>query len=588
MNEIIQQKLKVLPQKPGVYLMKNAENTIIYVGKAKNLLKRVSQYFLRPQAGKVQAMVSHITDFEMILTSNEKEALVLEMNLIHEHYPRYNILLKEGSHYPYIALKKGRDPYLKIMRHTKDKHYHYFGPYPSSRSAYRTIALLNKVFPLRKCNVMPKAACLYFHLKQCLAPCIHTIDQAVYDALVKDIEKFLKGDVSSVVKLYQTRLEEAIDRLQFEQAREYKTVLDDIAHVIDPQRMEMADALDRDIFAYAEREGYLSLAIFVFRKGILLGKKSFIVESFGDVEDQLVSLLAQFYRDQPLPQEFIVNVESVRLALIELFDFRIVRVEKGNLYELMALVQENALQNLDDHFLTARLDDDKLSLLENFGVTLQIPTPFHIEMIDHSHLQGEQAVGALVVFINGEPVKKMYRYYHLSKPSQQDDVEAMREVVHRRYSRLLQEQGKLPQLLIVDGGEHQIAAAVNVLKQLNCSIPVAGLFKNEKHQTKGLLTSDGEVITLTDTPALFFFLVRLQDEVHRYAISFHRRLRNKKMTRSILDDIPGLGGKRQAVLASRYPSLDALKQASLTELNQLLPKEVAQRVFDKLTILKPH
>ena len=586
MTDKVQHLLQTLPSKPGVYLMKNGSGTIIYVGKAKDLSKRVSQYFLRPQSGKVHAMVQNIETFETIITSNEKEALVLEMNLIHEHYPRYNIMLKEGSHYPYIALKKGKDPYLRIMRQNTDKKYHYFGPYPSSRSAYRMIALLNKIFPLRKCNVMPKAACLYFHIGQCLAPCIHDIAQDVYDDLAQKITTFLKGDVKAVQEDYQKKMEEAIDTLQFENARDYKTILDDIDHIVDAQRVEIHDLIDRDMIAFSEREGYVGLAIFVFRRGILLGKGSFVVERFGELDEQLEQLLGQYYRQKPLPQQILLNHSSLATLLKDTLGVDVIKVEKGNLFELLKLVQENAIQTLDDHFLTARLDDDKLTLLESLGLTLSIPTPYHIEMIDNSHLQGNQAVGALVVFINGEPIKKMYRTYHLSEQHRQDDPGAMKEVVTRRYSRLLKEKTKLPDLLIVDGGETQLQAASEALKALNVAIPVVGLFKNIKHQTKGLLNTDGEIFSLTDTPSVFFFLVRLQDEVHRFAIGFHRRLRTKAMTQSIFDGIKGLGPTRRVLLEKRYPTLDGLKMAPLEELQQFLPDEVALQLFEKLQSLK--
>lgn len=586
MTEKVRTLLQTLPTKPGVYLMKDGSGKIIYVGKAKDLSKRVSQYFLRPQSGKVHAMVQHIETFDTIITTNEKEALVLEMNLIHEHYPRYNIMLKEGSHYPYIALRKGNDPYLRIMRNNKDKKYHYFGPYPSSRSAYRMIGLLNKIFPLRKCNVMPKAACLYFHIGQCLAPCIHDIPQDVYDDLATQITTFLKGDVKAVKATYTQKMNEAIDQLQFENARDYKTILDDIDHIVDAQRVEIHDLIDRDIMAFSEREGYLALAVFVFRRGILLGKGSFVVERFGELEEQLEQLLGQYYRDKPLPKQLLLNYPPLQSMVESTIGIEMIRVEKGTLFELMKLVQENAIQTLDDHFLTARLDDDKLTLLETLGMTLSIPTPYHIEMIDNSHLQGNQPVGALIVFINGEPVKKMYRTYHLDEEHRQDDPGAMYEVVSRRYARLKKEGSPMPQLLIVDGGETQLNAALRALKDVGVSLPVVGLFKNIKHQTKGLLNAEGEVFALTDTPNVFFFLVRMQDEVHRFAIGFHRRLRSKAMTQSIFDGITGLGPTRRAMLEKRYPTLDGLKMAPLEELQQILPDEVALTLFEKLQSLK--
>jgi len=576
-------KIKNLPDKPGVYLMKNQEQKIIYVGKAKDLAKRVSQYFTRPQIGKVQAMVMHIVDFETIITQSEKEALILEMNLIHEHYPRYNIMLKEGSHYPYIALRKGSDPFLKIMRQNTDKKYHYFGPFPNSRSAYRIITLLNKIFPLRKCNILPKVACLYHHIGQCLAPCINEIPQDVYDDLAHQISEFLKGNVKTQVDQYQQKMLAASESLNFELAQEYKVIIEDIQHITDQQYVEMEDKMDRDIFAFSEREGYLSLAVFVFRQGILLGKGSYVVEAFDDRDEQLLNLLAQYYRSKPLPQELVLNHRALLDKLKETMDLRLVFAEKGRLFELMKGVQENAIQTLDDHFLTARLDDDKLTLLATLGKTIGLPTPFHIEMFDNSHLQGSEPVGAMVAFINGEPVKKMYRQFHLPETLKQDDPGAMAYLVQRRYARLMEDKSPLPDLIVVDGGQTQLQAGLKSLASLGLSIPMVGLFKNDRHQTKGLLTKDGEVFDFTQQPSLFFFLIRLQDEVHRFALQFHQRLRSKSATRSIFDDIPGLGPTRVNLLQKRYPSLDALKQASVEELSQILPKIVAITLREKLS-----
>jgi excinuclease ABC subunit C len=327
----------------------------------------------------------------------------------------------------------------------------------------------------------------------------------------------------------------------------------------------------------------LSLAVFVFRQGILLGKGSYVVEAFDDQDEQLLNLIAQYYRSKPLPQEVVLNHRSLLEKLKETMDLRLVFAEKGRLFELMKGVQENAIQTLDDHFLTARLDDDKLTLLATLGKTLGLKTPFHIEMFDNSHLQGSEPVGAMVAFINGEPVKKMYRQFHLPESLKQDDPGAIAYLIQRRYARLIEDQSPLPDLIVVDGGQTQLQAGLKSLAGLGLSIPMVGLFKNDRHQTKGLLTKDGEVFDFTQQPSLFFFLIRLQDEVHRFALQFHQRLRSKKATRSIFDDIPGLGPTRVNLLQKRYPSLDALKQASLEELSQILPKIVAITLREKLS-----
>jgi excinuclease ABC subunit C len=528
----------------------------------------------------------HVDDFDTIITQTEKEAFILEMNLIHNHYPRYNIMLKEGSHYPYIALRKGPDPYLKIMRHNRDQHYRYFGPYPNSRSAYRIIQLLNKIFPLRKCNVLPKAACLYFHIGQCLAPCINVIQPEVYNSLASQIDQFLKGHVQDKVKFYEEKMHAASEALNFEMAQEYKVILEDIAHISDKQNVEIYDQTSRDIIGFATREGYLAFTVFVVRNGRLLGKGSFVVEQFDELEEQLVTLIAQYYEQKPRPEVITINSDTLALRMQTLLDIPTTKVEKGTLFSLMDMAQTNAMQTLDDHFLTARLDDDKITLLETLGKLIHTPVPYHIDMFDNSHLQGSHGVGAMVTFINGEGVKKLYRQFHLSEASQQSDVAGIEEIITRKYQRAKTNQEPFPDLIIVDGGSPQVLAGETALKKLGLTIPIVGLFKNEKHQTKGVVLSVGEVVDFTNVPPVFFFLVRMQDEVHRFAISFHRRVRGKAMIKSIFDDIPGLGATRRALLEKRYSNIDVLKQASLLELGQILPLEVATLLFEKIKKLK--
>jgi excinuclease ABC subunit C len=582
MKELIRLSINNLPDKPGVYLLKNDEGKIIYVGKAKNLKKRVGQYFLRPQSGKVAAMVFKTASFDTIITNSEKEALILEMNLIHEHYPRYNILLKEGGHYPYIALRKGNDPVLKISRNNKDRRYKYFGPFPHSSSAYRTMDLLNKIFPLRKCNVMPKTACLYYHLNQCLAPCINDIDESTYELLIKEIESFLNGNVNKQLIKYKQLMTMASDQLNYELAGDYKKILDDIETTVSKQHVEIADKIERDIWAYAQREGYLSLSIIVVRRGMLLGKHIYIVEQFGDINEQIVNLINQYYHNHPMPKEIIVSQSKIANLLNHFVDASVISNTKGKLYELTLINHQNAIQGLDDHFMTARLDDNKMLLLETLGKRVDVPTPYRIEMFDNSHLQGTAPIGALVVFINGEPVKRLYRLYHIKQSEKGDDVAMMKEVVFRRYKRLVDEKQKLPDLIIVDGGLLQVKAAIKALKQLALSLPVFGLFKNERHQTKGLVNKDGRQFDLTSEPSLFFFLMRLQDEVHRYAITFHQKTRKKIASRSLLDGIEGLGIKRREIINRSFKTLDELKQAGIDDLSQLIPKQVAIKLYDRL------
>ena len=581
MKERIKTCINNLKHLPGVYLMHDKDDKIIYIGKAKDLYKRVSQYFLRPQVGKVAKMAFEAEYFETIITNNEKEALILEMNLIQTHYPKFNILLKDGSHYPYIGLKKNTYPYLQIKRNTKDKNYDYFGPYPKSSSAYETIDLLNKVFPIRKCQNIPSNACLYYHLGQCLAPCINQVSKEKEDEIREAIKSFMRGNNSQVRNELVQKMNDASNNLDYERAKEYKTIIDAIDHINTPQLMESKDKKDRDIFAFSAREGYLSLAVLLFRKGALLDKKTYIVEEFGTSEEQVADLIIQFYQNVPLPQEIIVNSELVIDLLTDLIDANIYSVSKGKLHDLVSTAKQNANNALDEYFLSARLDDDKLALLEELGNIINIKTPLRIELFDNSHLQGSSPVGALVVFINGEPAKKLYRKYHIEHDEARDDLKSMEEIVYRRYVRLKEEGKEMPDLILVDGGLNQILAANRALIKAEVQINLFGLVKNNKHQTAGLMDKDGNIYDITNKN-IFFLLTRMQDEVHRFAISFHQSLRNKSMRSSILDNIKGLGNKRKELLQKAYPDISLLKEATIEELMQILPKEVAIELYHKL------
>ena len=581
MKERIKACINNLKHLPGVYLMHDKDDKIIYIGKAKDLFKRVSQYFLRPQVGKVAKMAFEAEYFETIITNNEKEALILEMNLIQTHYPKFNILLKDGSHYPYIGLKKTGYPYLQIKRNTKDKNFDYFGPYPRSTSAYETIDLLNKVFPLRKCQNIPSNACLYYHLGQCLAPCINDISKEKEDELRESVKSFMRGNNADIRSEMEKKMLEASNNLDFESAKQYKSVIDSIDHINTPQLMETNDKKDRDIFAFSHREGYLSLAVLLFRKGALLDKKTYIVEEFGSNEEQVADLILQFYQNVPLPQEIIINNEAVVDFLCDLMDPNVYSVSKGKLHDLVSTAKQNANNALDEYFLSARLDDDKLALLEELGNIINIKTPLRIELFDNSHLQGSSPVGAVVVFINGEPAKKLYRKYHIEHDEARDDLKSMEEIVYRRYSRLKEENKEMPDLILVDGGLNQINAASRALDKAEVSINLFGLVKNNKHQTAGLMDKEGNIFDI-ENKNIFFLLTRMQDEVHRFAITFHQSLRNKSMKTSILDGIKGLGSKRKELLNKAYPDISLLKEATVEELSQLLPKEVAEELFNKL------
>lgn len=581
-TEIVKRKIELLPDHPGCYLMKNKDGTIIYVGKAKSLVKRVKQYFTRPQEGKVFRMVLEVTDFDTIETDSEKESLLLEINLIQKYYPKYNIMLKDGKMYPYIALKKMGDPYLKIARNDRDKSFSYFGPFPNSGSAYRMIDLLNKIYPLRKCKNIPNRACLYYHLGQCMGPCINDISKSDNKDMISHITKFLNGDASEVKQEITAKMRAAANDLRFEEAQEYKETLDTIEHVLSSQKIMMQDHIDRDIVGYSQRDGYISILFLLYRKGVLLGKNLFVVEKFDDINSELTDYIYQFYLNHPKPKELIISEKSIADILESSLGIKVIVPSRGVKKDLLFMALENAKAGLDEHFMTARLEDDNLKLLEELGYMLNISTPLDIELYDNSHLQGTEAIGAMVKFINGVKVPSMYRKYKIRQENKRDDLASMEEVLTRRLTRLKEENSKMPDLIIVDGGMTQVEIAYNVREKLNVNVNIAGLAKNDKHETDALINGNtGEFIPLNHKSPLFFMLMRMQDEVHRFAISYHRHKREKSFFETIYDDIPGIGKKRRIQLLSAYPTLDSLKSVTLEELKQIVPEDSAKLILEK-------
>ncbi len=579
MTDLISSCISNLKHLPGVYLMYNQDNKIIYIGKAKDLYKRVSQYFLREQYGKVARMVSEAHHFDTIITENEKEALVLEMNLIKHHHPKYNILLKDDSHYPYIALKKGEDPYLTIKRNTENPNYYYFGPFPSGANVHQILDLLNKIFPLRKCNRIPSSPCLYYHLGQCLAPCINKIDDSTYKEIIEEIRRFLSGDTSKERREYENKMKEASDSMNYELAQEYKDIIDSIDHITAKQNVEMKDKVNRDIFAFSSRDNLLSLVIFSYVNGVLLAKKSFVVETFGNQEEEVADLILQYYQSHPLPRDIVINNDSVREELESYLSCNITNKSKGPIYDLVVLAKENANNALDQYFLSARIDEGKEELLNKLADLLHISFPTRIEMFDNSHIAGSDPVGVMVVFINGEKCPSMYRKYKLNEDDARDDLKDMEEIMTRRYKRMISEDTETPDLIFVDGGITQLEVGAKVLSTLDLDIPIFGLYKDDKHRTKGIVTLDNQVINVEDE-SLFFLLTRMQDEVHRFAIKYHHETRSRHMTKSYLDGISGIGEVRKEKILALYPSLELFNNATLSELEEILPKDVATNLYN--------
>lgn len=564
--------------------MKDSNGTIIYVGKAKSLVKRVKQYFTRPQFGKVFRMVQEIRDFDIIETQSEKEALLLEISLIHKYYPKYNIMLMDDRSYPYIALKKKDDPYLKITRNDKEKGYSYFGPFPNSGQAFKMIDLLNKIYPLRKCKNIPNKPCLYYHMGQCLAPCINKVDEKDYADIQQNLTRFLNGDTTFVTNDVKNKMKKAAESLEFEKAQEYKEILDGIKNITSSQKIIFEDHVDRDVLGYSIREGYICVVFLIYRKGVLLCKKQFVEEMEDDLLDTIENISVMFYEKQSsLPKELIVPDNQLVTILSETIGVTAVAPTRGKRRDILSVALENAKQMLDQHFQTARLEDDNLALLEELKQKLGLKkTPLDIELYDNSHTAGYDCVGAMVKYINGEKAKELYRKYKITQPNKQDDLASMREVLTRRFKRLKEGEEKMPDLIILDGGFNQCLIGLEVKEECKIDIPLAGLEKNDKHETDTLINADtGEEIPLDRKSPLFFLLMRMQDEVHRFAITYHQGKRAKSVFKTIYDDIENIGKKRKETLLELYPTMDSLASVGVDELCQIVPMKSAQAIIEK-------
>ncbi len=580
MTPLVERLLSLLPEEPGVYLMKDEEGRIIYVGKAKSLKKRVSQYFLRPQEGKVKAMRDSVRSFDFIQVHSEKEAFVLEMNLIKEHRPRFNVMLMDDSHYPYIALRTKEARLFLSRKARKEKGTIYFGPFPNAGDCYRTIALLNSVFPTRKCRSLPSRPCLYYGMGQCLAPCVRAVGEEETRKIAEGIRKFLQGDGEEVLRTLRARMKEASEGLRFEEAGELRDKIAAIERTISRQRVEeTGDLTPRDVIAYCEREGYLSLAVLTYRGGRLLGKRARAFPSFGPPEEQILELVESLYQEEEPPKELVLTLPGAKEELEQLYPgLHVLSPQEGRLREIQDIALLNARQELDRLFLSARLEEGEEEMLAELGRLLHVPFPERIDLFDNSHLQGDAPVGAMVSFRNGRPFKGEYRKFRLREEEAGDDFASMRDIVERRYRSPVEEGRPLPSLILVDGGLPQVHAALEGLGRIPADIPVFGLYKNARHETEGILDKEGREYPLDRKSPLFFLLMRMQDEVHRFAISFHRKVRGKKMVSSLFSGIPGIGPRREELLRKHYPTLESLRAASVEELMQILPQDLAEKV----------
>ncbi|MGG0815235.1 excinuclease ABC subunit UvrC [Paenibacillus alvei] len=634
----IRNKLALLPDSPGCYLMKNREGTIIYVGKAKVLKNRVRSYFNGSHDGKTQRLVSEIRDFEYIVTSSNMEALILECNLIKQHHPRYNVLLKDDKTFPYIKITNERHPRLEVTRRVLKDKAKYFGPYPNAFAATQTKKLLDRLYPLRKCKTLPDRVCLYYHIGQCLAPCEYEVTEAQYEEMVQEIAKFLSGGHEEIKKELQRKMEEAAEEMQFERAKEYRDQLIAIRAIMEKQNINTSDQLDRDVFGFAVDKGWMCVQILYVRQGKMIERHATKFPFYGEAYADFMSFVTQYYSENPaLPKEILLpdselfdtsaaqndaeaeessgtssvagvdtqddsvdaqddssianEHEQSRIeeideganngtddgiagaeALQQWLNVKVHIPKRGLKKQMISMAMENARVALDEKFkMQERNEDRTLRAAERLGEAVGIDNARRIEAFDNSNIQGSDPVSAMVVFIDGKPAKKEYRKYKVRTVQGPDDYETMREVIRRRYERVLKEQLEMPDLIIVDGGRGQMSAALDVLEnELGLTIPVCGLVKDNKHKTAQLMAGDPpEIVPLGRDSQEFYMLQRIQEEVHRFAISFHRERRAKSMVVSALDSIPGIGEKRRKHLLKHFGSLKKIREASVEEFRQI-------------------
>ena len=585
MEQDLKNKLAILPDQPGCYLMKDRQGTIIYVGKAKVLKNRVRSYFSGSHDGKTQRLVSEIRDFEYIVTSTDLEALILELNLIKKHDPKYNVMLKDDKSYPYIKITSEEQPRLITTRKIKKDKGKYFGPYPNAYAASATKKLLDRLYPLRKCRKMPDRVCLYYHIGQCLAPCVKDVTKEQNKEMIDGITRFLNGGHQEVKEDIERKMGLAAENMDFERAKEYRDLMYHIDKVMEVQKIQSNDGIDRDIFGYSYDKGWMCVQVFFVRQGKLIERDVSLFPFYNDAEEDFLTYLGQFYlqKNHPKPKELLlpqhVNAEMAQ----ELLEIPVHQPKRGKKKELVELTVKNATIALNEKFSLIERDEKRtIDAVENLGNQLGIDVPLRIEAFDNSNIQGTNPVSAMVVFLDGKPKKNEYRKYKIKTVEGPNDVGSMKEVVRRRYSRMLKESGPLPDLIIIDGGIAQIQASKDVLEnELGLDIPVCSLTKDEKHKTSHLLIGDPPVaVYLSRNSQEFYLLQRIQDEVHRFAITFHRQLRGKSMLKSSLDDIPGIGEKRKKMLLKHFGSIKKMKEASIDELQEAgLPQGVAKELL---------
>lgn len=588
MNNLIKSKLELLPTSPGCYIHKDKNGTIIYVGKAKNLRNRVRSYFRGSHDTKTEALVSEIVDFEFIVTESNIEALLLEINLIKENKPKYNIMLKDDKSYPFIKITNERYPRLIITRQVKKDGGLYFGPYPDVGATNEIKRLLDRIFPFRKCTNPPSKVCFYYHLGQCMAHTVCHKDEAYFKGMAQEVSDFLKGQDDKIIDELKLKMTTAAQNMEFERAAEYRDLIQAIGTLRTKQRVMAKDLQNRDVFGYYVDKGWMCVQVFFVRQGKLIERDVNLFPYYNDPDEDFLTYVGQFYQEKShlIPNEILIPQDIDEEAVKALVETKVLKPQRGEKKQLVNLAIKNARVSLEQKFnLLEKSMEKTQGAIENLGKLLQIPTPVRIESFDNSNIMGTSPVSAMVVFVNGKPSKKDYRKYKIKTVVGPDDYASMREVIRRRYSRVMRDGLTPPDLVVIDGGQGQVNIAKQVIQEeLGLDIPIAGLQKNDKHQTHELLFGDPlQVIELSRTSQEFFLLQRIQDEVHRFAITFHRQLRSKNSFSSQLDGIEGLGPKRKQLLMKHFKSLTKIKEATVDEIVTVgIPRAVAEAVQSKL------
>ena len=588
MNKLIQSKLELLPTSPGCYIHKDKNGAIIYVGKAKNLRNRVRSYFRGSHDTKTEALVSEIEDFEFIVTESNIEALLLEINLIKENKPKYNIMLKDDKSYPFIKITNETYPRLIITRQVKKDGGLYFGPYPDVGAANEIKRLLDRLFPFRKCTNPPEKVCFYYHLGQCKAHTICQVDSQYFKELAQEVAAFLKGQDDQIIEDLRGKMAGAAQAMEFEKAAEYRDLIQSIGTLRTKQRVMAKDLQNRDVFGYYVDKGWMCVQVFFVRQGKLIERDVNLFPYYNDPDEDFLTYIGQFYQEKShlKPNEILIPADIDEEAVRALVDTKVLKPQRGEKKQLVNLAIKNARVSLQQKFdLLEKSIEKTQGAIENLGQLLNIPTPVRIESFDNSNIMGTSPVSAMVVFVNGKPSKKDYRKYKIKTVVGPDDYASMREVIKRRYSRVIRDGLTPPDLIVIDGGQGQVNIAKEVIQeQLGLDIPIAGLQKNDKHQTHELLFGDPlQVVELSRNSQEFFLLQRIQDEVHRFAITFHRQLRSKNSFSSQLDGIEGLGPKRKQNLMKHFKSLTKIKEASVDQIVEVgVPRAVAEAVREKL------